>query len=56
VECIYPDNPDEYLKPLDIIKVKNSKKGVSYFHFAIYLGKGKISHVTSDNQGAKIES
>jgi len=53
---IYPNSPDEYLKPLDIAKVKNTKKSVSYFHFAIYLGKGKVCHITSDNQGAKIES
>jgi len=52
---IYPNNPDEYLRPLDIVKVKN-KKGTTYFHFAIYLGEGKISHITSDNQGAKIEN
>jgi len=53
---IYPSNPDEYLKPLDIVKVMNIKKAVNYFHFAIYLGKGKVCHITSDNQGAKIES
>nr|CAG8502199.1 3131_t:CDS:2 [Entrophospora candida] len=34
----YPTNPDEYLKPFDIVKVKN-KKGTTYFHFAVYLGR-----------------
>jgi len=26
------------------------------YHFAVYLGKGKVSHITLDNQGAKIEN
>lgn len=55
-EIIYPGNPDNYLKPLDVVKVENYKKSVNYFHFAIYLGKWKVCHITSDNQGAQIES
>ena len=44
--------PDDYIKPYDIIKVK--RKGGLYQHAAIYLGKGKVAHVS--NPGGKNNS
>jgi hypothetical protein len=41
----YPDS-DDYLKPLDIIKVDKSTLLNRYFHFGIYLGNEKICHFT----------
>lgn len=35
------NHPDEYLKPLDIVKVHSSS---GWFHSAIYLGNGKVCH------------
>jgi len=47
------ENPDDYIRPLDIIKRKggsssgsSSGKGASsFFHVAIYLGNGRVCHV-----------
>jgi hypothetical protein len=53
------DNPDFYIKPLDIIKRLGdensslaSSKGissVSFFHSAIYLGKGQVCHIFANS-------
>jgi hypothetical protein len=48
----YPDDPDSYLKPLDIVKVR--KKWEEKVCFAIYLGGKKVGYLTSDSQGARI--
>ncbi|CAI2195068.1 18332_t:CDS:2, partial [Funneliformis geosporum] len=45
------DNPNNYIKPYDIIKV-NRKSGL-YQHAAIYLGEGKVAHV--NNPEGKVE-
>lgn len=42
------DNPDDYLRPLDIVKRKTSF--LNHYHFAIYLGHGMVCHI-SDKEG-----
>lgn len=39
-------NPDDYLKPYDIIKRKIDKLGVTH-HFAVYLGNSKVAHIST---------
>jgi len=39
------DNPDDYLKPHDIVKV--GRRGGLYQHVAIYLGDKKVVHVNN---------
>lgn len=42
----HPNNPDDYLKPLDIVKIDKSILLNKYFHFGIYLGNKQICHFT----------
>jgi len=34
-------NPDNYLKPLDVVWVKNKKGSFDFYHVGVYLGKDK---------------
>jgi len=50
-------NPDDYLKPLDIVWIKRENAaGFCYYHVCVYLGNNQVCHISGDNQGAKIES
>ena len=56
-ELEIPSNLDNYIKPLDIVKVKMQTSGVTeYYHFGIYLGRNQILDLGSDNQGTWILS
>ena len=61
----YSINPEDYIKPLDIVWVEKTRVfdpsmlsdgGFQYFHVCVYLGNNKVCHISGDNQGAKIES
>jgi len=48
----YPDNPDSYLKPLDIVKVD---EGI-YKHVGVYLGNNEVCHFSKKYNGVRIHS
>ncbi|CAG8815776.1 7074_t:CDS:2, partial [Gigaspora margarita] len=39
------NNPDRYIKPLDIVKVKKRSWGTNYNHVSVYLGNDEVCHV-----------
>src|SRR5947208_16651951 len=43
------NNPDQYIRPLDIVKVEKRTWGTNYNHVCIYLGNGKVCHVWDPN-------
>ncbi|CAG8683731.1 7044_t:CDS:2, partial [Ambispora gerdemannii] len=46
-------NPDDYLKPYDIVKL--DRKGGVYQHVAIYLGNKKVAHIPDPKSSVKID-
>jgi hypothetical protein len=59
---IYP-NPSEYLKPLDVVKIKKYVQEESFYHMGIYLGNNQVCHFcdpyskkSTDNMKVRITS
>lgn len=54
----YPNNPDDHIKPLDIVWIEKEKLDVRFFHVGVYLGNNKVCHVTGSpfngREGTKI--
>jgi len=46
-------DPDDYLKPLDIIKRKMKESGGTTYHYAIYLGNGKVANISVSDKDDK---
>jgi len=58
---VYPTNPSEHFKPLDIVWIKRihtTRLGIEYYHVGVYLGNWNgddwICEIDGDNKGAKI--
>jgi hypothetical protein len=58
---VYPTNPSEHFKPLDIVWIKRIGRprfGIEYYHVGVYLGNWNgddwICEIDGDNKGAKI--
>ncbi|RHZ35519.1 DnaJ domain-containing protein [endosymbiont GvMRE of Glomus versiforme] len=50
-------SPDEYLKPLDIVKVKNNIAGLfDFYHVGVYLGNNQVCHFTREKNNTTIDS
>jgi hypothetical protein len=40
-------NPEQFLKPLDVVWVEKESFGVSFYHIGVYLGKNNVCHFSS---------
>jgi len=44
-------NPDEYLKPLDVVWVKMNTAAVNFYHVGVYLGNGQVCQFSKARKG-----